>query len=487
MEIEDRVLVCVVPRWGKCPIRTSKKSSDNPQVADVTKKRGKFVMKKKVLKVVPLLVLMVLILGGCATRIRFEAPRTPNLDTTGIQRIAVVPFTTTIGGGASQIAQELTSEVTSRLQATNAFTLVSHDTVRAVQARGGSIEPYVDALFRGRITHYAARTTPEQVQLQYRRGDGTIGTQMVTVHTREVEVAFEYYFVRARDGSMIGPIRRTGRTSASCGGTGVGNLPAESALAMNIVRNQLNLFYRDVAPHTIVLTRTMEREPDRALRPMMNAADARRQAGDYLGAREAYVAIWESHRSIAAAINAAILYEATGDLEGGIFFIAQVFEATRAPQVNHKLAQLSREAAYVLGLEAFDDIQAPAERVARHAVGEILSVLPPRPRLWIQPTTTDFALVNDVIDNMVTAFSGAGVTIVERQRTDVILAEHNLHLGGAVADDYFISIGSFVGANAIIFVDVIGTGAARRLQVRVLDIETTIEKMRSDTGVAWRL
>jgi len=41
MEIEDRVLVCVVPRWGKCPIRTNKKSSDYLQVTGVTKKRGK--------------------------------------------------------------------------------------------------------------------------------------------------------------------------------------------------------------------------------------------------------------------------------------------------------------------------------------------------------------------------------------------------------------------------------------------------------------
>jgi len=443
-------------------------------------------MKRKNWKAAPLLVLLALILGGCATRIRFEAPRTPNLDTTGIQRIAVVPFTTTAGGGANQVAQELTSEVASRLQATNAFTLVSHDTVRAVQARGGSIEPYVDALFRGRVTHYAARTTSQQVQQQYRRSDGTTGTRMLTVNTREVEVAFEYYFARARDGSMIGPIRRTGRTSVSCGGGGTGNLPAESALAMGIVRNQLNLFYRDVAPHTIVLTRTMEREPDRALRPMMNAADARRQAGDYLGAREAYVAIWESHRSIAAAINAAILYEATGDLEGGIFFIAQVFEATRAPQVNHKLAQLNREAAYVLGLEAFDGVQDPVERVASHAIGEISSVLPATPRLWIH-TTADLALVNDVIDNMASTFLSAGFTIVDRQMIDLVLAEQNLHLDGAVADSDFLSIGNLAGANTVVVVGLTGTGAARRLQVRVLDIETATVRMQSGTGVAWRL
>jgi len=442
-------------------------------------------MERKINVVMPLFVLAVLVLGGCATRIRFEAPRTPNLDTTGIQRIAVVPFAAAAGGDAGQIAQNLTSEVMSRIQATGAFQLVSYDTVRSVQIRGGDIESYVDALFRGRVTHYVARTTSGQVQERYRRDDGTTGTRMVTVHTREVEVSFEYYFARARDGSMVGPIRRTGRSSVSTRG-GIGDLPAEVSLAMGIVRNQLRLFYRDVAPHTIVLTRTMEREPNRVLRPMMNAADARRQAGDYLGAREAYVAIWNDHRSIAAAINAAILFEATGDLEDGIFFMEQVFEATRAPQVNQKLVQLNREAAYVLGLEAFEGVQDPAERVAGHAIGEIASVLPETPRLWIH-TTADLALVNDVIDNMVSTFLSAGFTIVDRQMIDLILAEQNLHLDGAVADGDFLSIGNLAGANTVVVVGLTGTGAARRLQVRVLDIETATVRMQSGTGVAWRL
>jgi len=441
-------------------------------------------MKRKITKTVPFVMLAALVLAGCATRVRFDAPRTPNLDTTGIQRISIVPFAA-VASGSGQIAQELTSEVASRIQATGAFQLVSHDTISAVQARGQSIEPYVDALFRGRVTHYSVNTTAQQVQERYRASDGTTRTRTVTVHTREVEIAFEYYFSRARDGSMVGSIRRTARTS-STSRDGVANLQSGTALAMTGARNQLRFFYRDVAPHTITLTRTMEREPDRALRPMMNAADTRRRAGDYLGAREAYIAIWDNHRSIAAAINAAILYEATGDLEGGIFFVEQVFEATRAPQVSQKLAQLNREAAYVLGLEAFDDVQAPAERVAGHAVGEISSVLPVAPRLWIH-TTADLALVNDVIDNMASSFLGAGFTVVDRQMIDLILAEQNLHLDGAVSDSDFLSVGNLAGANTVVIVGLTGTGAARRLQVRVLDIETATVRMQSGTGVAWRL
>ena len=442
-------------------------------------------MKRKIWKVTPFVALSVLLLVGCATRVRFEAPRMPNMDTTGIQRIAIAPFTTNIGGGANQVAGILTSEVTSRINATNAFQLVSYDMVRPIQARGDSVEPYIDAFFRGRVTHYATRTTQRTGERRVRRGDVTV-TEQFTYHLREVEVSFEYEFVRVRDGSIVGPIRRSGRTTAN--NENVGNLPGEIALANRIISNQLALFNRDVAPHTIRLTRVMESEGrNHPARPAMNAADAMRRGGDYIGARNAYVAAWEQFRSIASAINAAILYEATGDLEGGIFFMETVFEATGAPRVNQKLATLNREAAQLLGLAAMDDVVAPAERVADHAVMELRNVVADGSRLWIHNNmVADQALVNDVIDNMISTLLTSGFTVVERAAMDLIAAERNLHLDGVISDNDFISLGNAAGAETIVVVGLIGTGGARRLQVRVLDIERGTVIMQSNTGVAWR-
>ena len=426
----------------------------------------------------------VLILVGCATRVRFEAPRPPNLDTSGFQRVAVVPFTTTALGGEA-IARALTSEVTDQFRNIGQFSLVSYDTVRAARIRGESMESYADALFRGRVTYFMSRTTPRQGTRTVRRDNVNV-QETYTFHYREVEVRFEYYFVRTRDGTMVGPIRRTARRSAR--NENLNELPAAITLASAVATWQLREphFRRDVAPHVVSITRVMEREPNSDLRGMMNDADAFRRAGNYVLAREAYIAIWDDYQSIAAAINAAILFETTGDLEDAIYLMENVFEATRAPRVIRKLSQLNREAAYALGLEAFDETQTPAERVAGHAVAEISGILPEIPRLWIH-TTADLALVNDVIDNMTSTFLGSGFTIVDRQMIDMILAEQDLHLGGAVADSDFMRVGNLAGANTIVIVGMSGTGAARRLQVRVLDIETAALRMQSGTGVAWRL
>ena len=428
-----------------------------------------------------LFALSVFVLTGCATRVTFQAQRPPNLDTLGLHRITVAPFATNIWGTES-LARELRSQATSNIQATGAFTLVSYDTVRNVQVRGGSIEPYVDAVFRGRLTGFTSSTREEPWERRNRQGEII---QRGVNHIRVTEVAFEYYLVLARDGSMVGPVRRDGRLRSQADSSA--GLPSAISHAYTIIRQQMAVLRMDLAPHTIALTRTMEREPNRDLRPLMNAADARRRAGDYLGARQAFIAIWENHRSIPAAINAAILYEATGSLEEGIFFMAEVFEATRAPRVSQKLAQLNREAEYVLGFAAFDDQAFPAERLANHAVSEVKRVVPPATSLWVHNTAPGVSIVQDVIDNMLSSFLNSDFTVVERGMIDVILAEQNLHLDGVVADSDFISIGNLAGARTVVVIGVTGTGAARRLNARVLDIETATLSMQSGTGVAWRL
>jgi len=415
-----------------------------------------------------------LIFAGCATAdISVLAQRTPTLDTMGIQRVAVMPFTTTVSG-AGQLTQELTSQVMNALQATNAFTLVSHETINAVQARGESIEAYADALFRGRITHFEERT--DMMPAGRRQ-----------VHIRVVEVVFEYYLVRARDGSIVGPVRRAG-DAVSVSENMLG-LQSGATLARTAFQEQLGYLYRDVIPHTVTVTRALERGssiPFVPLRRQMDAANARIRAGDIVGARNAYIAIWQETGNIAAAVNVATLFEATGDLEDGISFMEQVFSATGASQAQQKLAHLNSELAELMSILAFGDVQGLVDRVTYHAISEISRILPEDPRMWIHPTA-DLSIVNDVIDNMISSFLRSGYTIVDRQVIDLILAEQDLHLDGSVADSDFLSIGNLAGANIVAIIGVTGSGPARRLQVRVLDIATATLRMQSGTGIAWRL
>lgn len=437
----------------------------------------------KIWKAVPFPVLAALVLVGCATPVRFEVQRAPALDITGIQRVAVMPFEPGIMTvDRAAIAQVLTDETARRLAATNRFAMIAPSAVNAARARGEDISNFIDATFTGRVTGFSSSTTQRTVMR-------TVGGQRVEVpnHLREVWVSFEYFFVNAQTGVIIGPIRRSGRTSSN--NDNLANLTSYAELTARILRDQLVLFNRDVAPYTIRLTRRLEsvgrNDPARA---QMDAAETMVRGQNFVAARQAYINIWDQHGSIDAAINASILFEATGDLEDGIFFMENVFVATGSPRVNTVIARLNRELAEVMGLEALDDARTPAERVADHAVAEVERNINEGSRLWLHSTATaDQGLANDVLDNMTAAFLTSGFTVVERGLIDILMAERDLHLEGNVADSDFLSIGNLAGANTVVVIGITGTGPARRLQVRVLDIETATVRMQSGTGVAWRL
>jgi len=437
-------------------------------------------MKRKIWKALPILALSVLIFTGCATRVTLEAQRAPNLDTTGIRTIAVRPFDPGLPARAP-IADQLTSEANRRIAQTGAFQMVSFTSLQGMSR--ADIEAHgVDALFSGRVIRYA-NTVNERTRTRVTRGGQR---QQYIVHELVVQVEFEYFFERTRDGSMIGPIRRIGRTSRTREDRNA--LPDPMTLAHTIVTQQLRNFHRDVAPHTISITRTFESEPRRDLRPLHNVAEQMRRAGDIRGARDAYVAIWVDHRSIAAAVNAAILFEATGDLDDAIYLMEQVFVATGAPRANQKLAALNREQAEIMGLEAMEDARSPMEMVVEHAVGEVERVVTANARLWIHNNATvEQGLINDAIDNMTSGFLSSGFTIVERELLSLIAAEQDLHLDGVISDADFVSIGNMAGANFIVAINMTGSGLARRLQVRVLDIERATVIMQSNTATVWRI
>ncbi|MCL2558009.1 MAG: CsgG/HfaB family protein [Treponema sp.] len=439
-------------------------------------------MKKNTAGLPALAALVALALAGCATTIRLEAPRTPTLDTTGIHRVAVRPFEAATNASRAAAAS-LTSQTTSRLQATGIFTLISYATVSAAITGGTGADNFVDAIFSGRITHYDVRSGTRQDPV-FNLATGAI--ELRRVFFREVELSFEYFFERARDGLIIGPVVR--RDSASSSHENADRVSSETALVNRIISNQLRTFNNDVAPHVIRITRTFETESDRALRPLMNAAQDQVRSGNYIAARHSYLAIWHDHGSVAAAINASILYEATGDTESAIALMRTVSAATGAPRAAQVLSRLNNELAHQAGVGAFGDQRSAAERVADHAIAEVSRVLPPNARVAIHNNAQASAgLVNDVIDGMIGAFLQRGIPVVERQLIELILAEQNLHADGSVTDRDFISIGNLAGANTIVIVGLSGVGAARRLQVRVLDISTGTVRMQSGTGSEWQL
>ncbi|MDR2717189.1 MAG: hypothetical protein LBB89_03875 [Treponema sp.] len=429
--------------------------------------------------------LLVLIFSACATTVQLRVQRPPSLNTAGIKRIAIMPFEAASPDRVyREMAQHATTVATNRIQAMNYFTLIDPSEIERLRKDNQSIENHVDALFTGRITRVNSKDSSSQGQ--YKNKDGE--TIYYTTYQRDAEIEFTYSLTRSRDGSLIGPVSKRGSDSSSSQNSG--DLKSAAELLRSIVNSQLGWLGRDIAPYTAIENRTLatDKSKDKVLQAEMKNALAQVKEGNYKIALEAYLGIYERYSSFAAAENASILHETFGDTQIAANFMRQVYDETGNPRAREVLARLNKilQDQATLASEYAND-RSQTERVAAFASDEIQKVLPTGARVWVYNNAAANSLADAVVDDITAAFIRKGIRVVDRQNAALIEAEQKFQMSGYVSDDDFLSIGNAAGANTIVVVGITGSGAIRRLQVRVLDIEKGVAIMQSDTGERWQL
>jgi len=427
----------------------------------------------------PFTALIFILLIGCATSIKLAVERPPTLNTAGIKRIAIMPFSSISN---ADMAQYATSVAAKRIQELNYFTLVDASEIDRLKRTNQNIENYIDAQFTGKITRIGV--TNETYNGSYKNKDGD--TIYYTDYTTKVEVELEYSMVLARDSRIIGPIyKKSGNSSSSRE-----NYPSSSDLVRGVIDGQLRYVGNDIAPHTVMETRTFaeEKTNDKVLKTEMKNAIAQVKAGNYKPALEAYLGIYDRYKSIAAAENASILYESFGDVQTAANFMQRAYNDTGNPKAKDVLARLNKilQDKAILASD-YGDVRDQAKKASDLASAEIQKVLPKNARVWIYNDSSNNSMAAAVVDNLTAEFIGKGIKIVDRQNAALLDAEQKFNTSGNVSDNDFISIGNAVGANTIVVIGISGTGANRRLQVRVLDIEKRVPIMQSDTSEKWKI
>jgi len=436
-------------------------------------------------KAIASLVFLVLMLTGCGpTRIPVEVERPPTLNTTGIKRIAVMPFETYnhlyIG-----LASYATSAATDRIRGTNRFTLVDASEIRRLQKKNQNIETYVDAMFIGRITQVViendTKTTAGWTDKKGRY------YPPITTYYANVEIEFSYSLKMARDGSLIGPVSRKGVRSAQS----LEGYPSAEGLLKEALTSQIAFIGQDIAPYKSRELRTFAEDNTGVddIKTEMKDALVHVKAQNYKLALEAYLGIYERYKSPAAAENASILYEALGDMESALSIMQKVYNDTGNPTTQLIIARLKKnldDKAKVAASEQ-ENNQQPMDRVTAFASEEIQKVLPSDAGVWLYNNSPGNTMVEAVVDNLTADFIRKGIGIVDRQNTALVEAEQTRQLSGAVSDAEIVRIGNAAGAKTIVIIGITGSGAMRRLQVRVLDIERGVPIMQSDTDERWQL
>ncbi len=224
----------------------------------------------------------------------------------------------------------------------------------------------------------------------------------------------------------------------------------------------------------------------------MKEAVALVKAGNYRPALEAYLRIFDRYKSVAAAENASILHEYLGDIEAAANLMYQAVNLNEKPSPRaisalERLNKIRRDQATLAN--EYGDNSSPTAKIAAFAGAEIQRALPENAVVWIYSNSPDNAMAGAVIDDITAGFIKKGIAVVARDQNSAALieAEQILQMSGAVSDNDIVRIGNAAGANTIVFIGITGTGAIRRLQVRVLDVERRAPIMQSDAGEKWRL
>ncbi len=383
------------------------------------------------------------------------------------------------------MASYATSAVADRVRETNRFTLVDASEIQRLQKSNQSVENYVDAMFIGRITR-AVVENDTKTTAGWTDKKGRYYPPTTTYYTK-VEVEFSYSLKMARDGRLIGPISRKGARSASSGD----GYPSAEGLLREALTSQIALIGQDIAPYKSREQRIFAEDKTGidGIKMEMKEALAHVKVQNYKLALEAYLGIYERYKSPAAAENASILYEALGDTEAALGIMQKIYDDTGNPRAQLVIARLRRnldDKAKIAASEQ-EDTRQPVDKATTFASEEIQKVLPSEAVVWLYNNSPSNTMVEAIVDNLTAEFIRKGIGVVDRQNTALVEAEQTRQASGAVSDAEMVRIGNAAGAKVIVIIGIAGSGAMRRLQVRVLDIERGIPIMQSDTDERWQL
>jgi hypothetical protein len=411
---------------------------------------------------------LTLIIAGCATSVSFQVQRPPTLNTLGIQRLAVMPFSASGGSLQSQAAVWLTNESLARIQATGHFTMVNSSEVERVRSARGNLEDVADALFSGQVVSTTSKDSTSQGS--YKDKSGRVITY--TNYHREVSITYNYGITRTRDGSMVGPISKTHSTGSTSRSSG--ELSSAETMIQGLIQRSLAGLYRDVAPYMATEKRSFMKETskDKVVQQRVKDADALVKTGSYKSAQNAFLNIYQDTGSFAAAYNAALLIEIQGDLEGAAALMQRVQSDTGNPTAATEVARLRKELENAGLLEAYTANQSRRDKVIALMVETLPSKLPNNARVaFINNSQNEKDLAETVTNGIIDGFISKKITIIDRNNRALANMERNYQLSGNVSDEEMVSIGREAGVNTFVLVSITGTGGSRRLSVRLLDIE----------------
>jgi hypothetical protein len=430
-----------------------------------------------------MLVIVATIFVACSTSIPVTVNHPPSMDTNGIERMTVRPFSGS--GDRQQIAEELTRIFREKI---NGLKTGGQQTFQMVDY-GSYQKGAVDAVFTGEVSSYEVQDSSYQ-----QTGTNKDGSKYeYTVYERKVSLGFTYRLIRERDGAVIG--EKNISCTAQDSNRDRGSLKSGVSLIIPAAQNALGWgssgpslfgtqkarfdFTHELIPWTSTEKLVLDKETsrDKAIKDRMKEAEKLVKDGAYKQAQAAYAKIYEETGSLAAGYNQAILTQPLEGLEAAISLLSSLVDATGYSKASVELDRLRGfvgENAAASSNTAGTSQQKIAIETASKA---LIAVLPADSRvslLNISKSEKELVdvVIREITDALVAMKDTKKITVLERTNLDVIKAEQQYQASGDVSDDSYVSMGQMLGVETIVTFSITGSQNQRKLTVKSLSVET---------------
>jgi hypothetical protein len=318
------------------------------------------------------LALIALILSACATRIPIARTQSADITLPSGRRIAVLEFDYHRYGNsedpfaflrfrlsgklfqeyestAYQASRYATGQLAGALAATKFLTVVDSDSVISRLKASGAIEANAaeigsvagaDSILAGQIDVINRDTTTEMKNEKLKDPATGVYTDVPVPYITAVDtVTISYTVIDAATGETLGTRTLSGQETSTAR-LSRKNLVSEINQYKLIISKLVPDIVRQLAPHQV--RESLVLAPDKSKDPGMGKADRLVRAKSYAEALGLYLGIWESSRNPAAGIDAALLREATGDLDGALALMDSVASETGDAKAAMELARLTK-------------------------------------------------------------------------------------------------------------------------------------------------
>lgn len=297
-----------------------------------------------------LLICIPLLLTSCATSVSFPVERPAEIDSRGATSIAIIPFSSgnmepfyyNHNTDTKTIVNYIQEQFQQRILRSGFFSLISS---QGLPNKSSSSSTFSDLRIQGNIYNFSNKVKKIPIETEDKK-------KKLYLYKREVSLSVKYELVYSKTNEILYSTTQHIEEESSEYASSR-EVPSCFTLISSDLSGRINTITKKLMPYTTTrhLSLLKYKTKDPEIKEAMDTAHKLTKQGLYPLAQSAFMNMYQQQGIFEAGYNAALLLEATGQLETAEQLMLQLFVATNNKKAEKALKELQKEIRYAQRLQ----------------------------------------------------------------------------------------------------------------------------------------